>query len=321
MLLAHPKCPTLSYIIAKRVTNPYEDADAFISFTGRKGAGKTTASSAFAEAVAEDIARLRGRGEKPEKFFSINNVRSITEMGALELLSSGALTKENSVFLLDDTGTQWGSRNFQSPINKTLNSILQICRIYKCVIIANFILQSHIDVQARGMVDFRAEMQFKNTKEEYSVFKFYYLEQGTKKGQPTEYKKYLKWNGKRITNWVIGKPSKEYQIAYKKMRQTNTDEFIENAKARVADILEKSGAIEPGSCNTPEPKPDTRIKNYDTHPEILKIMNKVIAIRNDPNRSKKEKTDTAIAREIGSTRYWVERIPKNKGDASIGDTP
>src|SRR5512138_2264624 len=115
-LSATPGCPTLTWMIAKRVTDQYEDADAFISFTGRKGAGKSTASMAFCEGLAEDIAMLRGRGESPEQFFNIDHVRSITETGAIELLSSGRLKKQNSIFLLDDTGTQWGSRNFQSAI-------------------------------------------------------------------------------------------------------------------------------------------------------------------------------------------------------------
>lgn len=297
---AFPGCPTLSWMIAKRVTNPYEDADAFISFTGRKGSSKTTSSSALAEGIAEDIAMLRGKGEPASKFFSIDNVRSISEMGALELLSSGALTKENSVFLLDDTGTQWSSRNFQSPINKTLNAILQICRIYKCVIIANFIMSTHIDIQARGMSDFRAEMQYKNTREQYAVFKFYYLEQGTKKGNPHEYKKYLKWNGKRITQWVIGRPSKEYEDAYKKIRRDNTDGYIQDARKRVAEILEKNG-IDP---DNPERKvesykKDGRIRDYTLHP-------KVVAIQKDAEKLKLSGfTNTEIARELKTTRYWI----------------
>ena len=301
VLKAFPGCPTLSWMIAKRVTNPYEDADAFISFTGRKGSSKTTSSSALAEGIAEDIAALRGKGELPSKFFTIDNVRSITEMGALELLSSGALTHENSVFLLDDTGTQWSSRNFQSPINKTLNSILQICRIYKCVIIANFILQSHIDIQARGMADFRAEMQYKNTREQYAVFKFYYLEQGTKKGNPHEYKKYLKWNGKRIKQWVIGRPSPDYEAAYKKIRQNNTDEFIQNAREKVAEILSKNGI----DANNPDAKKksydkDKRVRDYSIHP-------KVVAIQAEAFRMKQEEglTNTEIARKLKTTRYWV----------------
>lgn len=307
-LLAYPGCPTLSWIIATRVTNKFEDADAFISFTGRKGSSKTTSSSALCEDIAENIARIRGKGEPPEKFFNIEHVRSITEMGALELLSSGALTQENSVFLLDDTGTQWSSRNFQSPVNKTLNAILQICRIYKCVIVANFILQSHIDIQARGMADFRAEMQYKNSKEGYAVFKFYYLEQGTKKNKPFEYKKYLKWHGKRIKQWVIGRPSSDYEKAYKQMRQSNTDEFIVNARQRVKEILEKSGLSEE-ELSKVAIKKSKMPTNYALHPKVLEIQNKVLAIRNNPALDAKEKTDTRIARKLGTTRYWVNLVP------------
>ena len=314
-LLAYPGCPTLSWIIASRVTNKFEDADALISFTGRKGSSKTTSSSALCEDTAENIARIRGKGEPPEKFFNISHVRSITEMGALELLSSGALTQENSVFLLDDTGTQWSSRNFQSPVNKTLNAILQICRIYKCVIVANFILQSHIDIQARGMADFRAEMQYKNAKEGYAVFKFYYLEQGVKKNNPHEYKKYLKWNGKRIKQWVIGRPSAEYEKAYKQMRQTNTDEFIISARQKVREILEKSGLSEEELSKIAQTEPIVKPKkakmptDYTLHPKVLDIRDKVLAIRNNPTLDEKERSDTRIAKKLGTTRYWVSLVP------------
>ena len=296
MLTAFPGCPTLSWMIAKRITNPYEDADAFISFTGRKGSSKTTSSSALCEGIAENVAEIRGKGESADKFFNIDHVRSITEMGALELLSSGALTQENSIFLLDDTGTQWSARNFQSPINKSLNSILQICRIYRCVIVANFILQSHIDIQARGMADFRAEMQYKNTKEQYAVFKFYYLEQGVKKGNPHEYKKYLKWHGKRITQWVIGKPSQNYESAYKKMRKDNTDDFIAGAKQKVNEIMVKAAAEKRGDI---PPLQDGRLRNYSTHPNVLAIRGEVMRLRAQGMK------DNTIAKRLKTTRYWV----------------
>jgi hypothetical protein len=162
-VLAYPGCPTLTWMVANRVCNPKEESDAFIQFTGRKGSSKSTSSIAFCEGLADDIARIRGKGEPPSKFFNINHIRSISETGAIDLLSSGALKEENSIFLLDDTGTQWGARNFQHIINKSLNSILQISRIYRGVLVANFIMRNHIDVQARGMSDYRAEMQYKNT--------------------------------------------------------------------------------------------------------------------------------------------------------------
>jgi hypothetical protein len=292
---AYPGCPTLTHMIALRVTNPYEDADAAISFVGRKGIGKTTSALSFCEELANDIAQKRKRNESPDKFFNIDHVKSVTELGALELLSSGALTKENSVFLLDDAGTQWGARNFQSPINKTLNGILQICRIYKCVIVSTFIMQSHIDVQARGMTDFRAQMLYKNVYNQEAFFKFYYLEQGDYKGKSKEYKKFLTWHGKRITKWVIGKPSEKLENAYKKMRRENTDGFISEAKKRVEEIIsERDGSVD-------NSKPTfTKKKDYTT------LREKVLAIQNNPELPDKDKTINAMARKLKTSRYRVE---------------
>jgi hypothetical protein len=287
-------------MIALRVTNPYEDADAFISFTGRKGSSKTTSSSALCEGIAEDVAKIRGKGEDPHKFFNINHVRSITELGALELLSSGMLQEENSIFLLDDTGTQWGARNFQSPINKTLNSILQICRIYRCVIVANFILQTHIDIQARGMADFRAEMQFKNTKDQQAIFKFYYLEQGVRRGKPQEYKKYLTWHGKRIKQWVIGKPSPDFEAQMKIVRKDNTDEFVAAAKKRVQEIMGLGG--EDAEAGAAPVKKDKRIRDYKRHPKVLEVLTGGGELMRTEGL-----TNTEIARRLDTTKYWVDK--------------
>ena len=293
---AYPGCPTLTYMIAKRVTNRMEDSDAAISFVGRKGIGKTTSALAFCEELASDIARIRGKGEPATNFFTIDNVKSVTEMGALELLSSGALKKENSVFLLDDAGTQWGARNFQSPINKILNAILQICRIYKCVIVSTFIMQSHIDVQARGMTDFRAQMLYKNVYNKEAFFKFYYLEQGESKGRTKEYKKFLTWHKKRITKWVIGKPSEKLEEDYKKIRRENTDEFIDDASKKVREIMEdRNGDGDTGL------KPD-----FTKNKEYAGLREKVLAIVNNPEIPDKKKTPTAIARTLKTTRYRVE---------------
>ena len=308
-MLAFPGCPSLTRMIAMRVTNPYEDQDAFISCTGRKGSGKSTATLALCEDLAKEIAFLRNKGEPPEKFFNITHVRSISELGALEMLSGGALTQENSVFLLDDTGVMWSARNFQSPINKTLNSILQICRVYKCIIVANFILQSHIDIGARGMADFRMELSFKNTKEEYAVFKFYYLEQGVKRGKPFEYKKYMKWHGKRIVQWVIGRPSEELTADYVLMRRGNTDGYIAEAQQKMEEVLQKLGETEETKRDKAM-KNDKRLRNYDIHPEILRIQDQVIKMRGDVTLSAREKTDTNIARAVKSTRHFVGLVPK-----------
>lgn len=288
---AYPGCPPASWMIAKRVTNPYEDADAFISFTGRKGSSKSTTSSAFCEGVANDIAYLRGKAEDPEKFFNIDHVRSITEEGALELLSSGALKRENSVFLLDDTGTQWGARNFQSPVNKLLNSILQICRVYKCVLVANFIMKNHVDLQARQMTDFRAQMLWKNTYTKQAFYKFYYVEQGD---NGKEYTKFLRWHGKRISRFVSGLPSPEFEAAYKKMRRENTDGYIDDAQEKLKAGFQKM---------TGEHK-----ERKSKYPSGDEIQDAVLAIQRDPELTKKEKSQSAIAKKLGTTREKVMMV-------------
>lgn len=272
-------------MIARRVCNPYEEQDAFISFTGRKGSGKSTASIALCEAIAEDIARLRGKGEPPEKFFNIDHIRSITEEGAISLLSSGSLKRVNSVFLLDDTGTQWGSRQFQSMINKSLNAILQISRVYRCVLVANFIMQNHIDLQARQMSDYRAEMQYKDLTTGQAFFKFFYLEQGDK----GEYKKYLTWHGKRVKLWVIEKPTPALYEAYVAMRRANTDEYIETAQAKLNEKL------------TPSKRTDGRTRDYANLPIVLGNKDKVVAMLAAGKRVED------CVRELGITRYWVQR--------------
>ena len=286
-VLAYPKCPTLSWMVANRVCNKFEESDAFISFTGRKGSGKSTASIAFCEALAEDIAHIRGKGEPSSKFFNIGHIKSITEIGAMELLSSGALKEENSIFLLDDVGTQWSARAFQSMINKTLNSILQICRVYRCVLVANFIMKNHIDIQARGMTDYRAEMLYKNTNTGQAFFKFFFLEQG-ENGQ--EYKKYLTWHGKRITTWIIERPSDELDTAYKKMRRENTDQFISDARAKVDEKLNHVK------------KPDGRIRDYANLPIVKENKDTVLAMLKENDNVE------AVVKKTGLTRYWVQRI-------------
>lgn len=285
-VLAYPGCPTLSWMIASRVTNPHEESDAFISFTGRKGSSKSTSSIAFCEGLADDIAMLRNKGEEPTQFFNINHVKSITERGAVDILTSGILKQKNSIILLDDTGTQWGSRQFQSIINKTLNSIVQICRVYQCVLVANFIMAGMVDLQARQLQDYRAQMLYKDVSTGQAFFKFFYIEQG----DHGEYKKYLTWRGMRIKTWIIEKPSEELYAEYKKMRHENTDQYIEDAQKKLEEKY------------NPAPKVDHRYTNYATHPVVIKNRDKVMALTDAGKKVER------IVRETGLTRYWIQRI-------------
>ena len=301
-LKAYPGCPTFTWMIANRVTNPYDEQDAFITFTGRKGSSKSTSSIAFAEELAKDIARLRNKGEDPKKFFNITHIRSISETGAIELLTSGILKKQNSVILLDDTGTQWGARNFATMINKYLNMILQIARVYRCVIIANFIMQAHIDVQARTMTDFRVEMLYKDVSNKQAVFKVKYIEQGQDTvGHSKEYGKYLTWKGKRIKWWVITLPSEELYKEYRKMRTGNTDEFIELAQKKIrAKVLKIDD----------EENQDKRYHDPLTDKHVLNNRHQVLSLLSDQSYLKKDGSPNVykISNDTGLGRSIVGKI-------------
>lgn len=290
MLEPYPGCPTLSWMIAQRVCNKYEDSEAWVSVTGRKGAGKSTASNALAESIADDIARIRGKGEPASKFFDASHIRSVTEQGMVDLLSSGALQEENSVWIIDDGGTQVGNRSWMSLINRTIVAISQISRIYKNVIILNFISSHHIDVALRGLIDYRAEMQFKNTKIGKAYFKFFLLEHAD---DGTEYKHFLTWHGKRIVLWTIGKPSKELNSAYQKLRSESTNEYIEAAR-------EKLDKKYNGGKNS-EKKTDGRIKNYNEMPIVKDNIERVKALKEEGYNIEQ------VCNKTGLSRYWVNR--------------
>lgn len=284
---AYPGCPSLSWMIASRVTNRYEESDAFITFTGRKGSSKSTSSLAFCEGLSEDIAYIRGNGAKPEDYFNIDHVRTISKTGAIELLTSGILKKQNAIILLDDAGTQWSNRNFATMINKYLNQIVQIMRIYQGVLVANFIMKDHIDKQAREMVDYRIQMLWKNTRVNQAVFKCKYIEQG----ENGEYTKYLTWNKKRIKRFVIGKPSKELYAQYKIMRGENTDTFIEEAQKEVRVRVMK--------IDDPDSKKDK--VDYDTAWKVVELYLDPLTPRNKydlPN-------ENFISKKACTTRHLV----------------
>jgi len=289
---AYPGVPSLSYILASRVCSPYEEADTFVIVSGRKGSGKSTLSLALCEDTAEVIAYLRGKGESPQQFFSIDHVVTIDKEGAIRLLSSGILQKKNSVVLLDDVSVQWNSRNFMTWINKALNDILMIARVYQCVIICNAVSAKFIDVVARDLTDFRIRMLRKMTTTKQSIFRCYFYEIGENN---EEYRHHLTWRGYRIRQWVGGLPSPDLLAQYRALRQEKTDSHVNNTYLKMREKLDGVGAD--------EPRPKTGSKDYyAVHPIILENAERVKAMRAAGKRTQ------AIVRETGLTRYWIEKI-------------
>lgn len=296
----YPGCPSLSWVFANRVCNTFEDQDAFIVFSGRKGSGKSTSGLSLAEDIAECISFIRHQNyidsngktgdpvrKPPTEFFNIDHVVSVTKEGAIRLLTSGILQKENAVIILDDVSLQWNSRNFQTWINKALNDILTIARVFKCIIIANCVQTTHIDKIARELTDYRIVMMRKSTVTKQALFRCYYVEIGP---DSQEYKHFITWKGKRIKTWVIGLPSRQIMKAYQTMRRENTVTHIDTTLDKVTEKLD-------GLKN----KKDGRVKD-ENHPDIKNNIDYVVDARLNKHMSMNK-----IMEARGITKYIIGR--------------
>ena len=292
----YPGCPPLSYVLASRVTSPYEEADCFVIVQGRKGKGKSTLSLALCEDTAEIIAYLRGKGEDPKQFFNINHVTTIDKEGAIRLLTSGILKKKNAVVLLDDVSVQWNSRNFMSWVNKALNDIIMIARVYQCVVVCNAVSAKYIDSVARDTTDYRIRILRKNTNTKQTIFRCLYYEIGE---EGKEYRHHLTWHGMRIRQWVGGLPSEELMTGYKAMRQAMTDQHVDGTYTKVKEKLD-------GVVREKKPKAGSE-EYYRKHPQVVENYESVKTLKNQGKRT------SVISRETGLPRYWVEKIIAMKG--------
>lgn len=231
--------PPIAWLIAKRVTNPWEASDCFILVTARKGAGKSTFSITLAEEVAKYIARLRRRGESPSDFFNVDHIKTVGKDGTMDVLTSGIMEKENQVLVLDDLSTQYNNREFATTENKGINNILTICRVFKGVIIGNCVNKAHIDKVGRGLVDFHIDIKYKNTRDRITLLTVK-MPQETANGK--ELNKFLTYGGKRVVTWFAKIPENSETLnAYKKMRLDETIEEIKRTKEAVQRKRDKIG--------------------------------------------------------------------------------
>jgi hypothetical protein len=300
LISPYPGTPPFSWILSMKVCDTHQDADACVGWFGKKGSGKSTGSLALAEDCARNIAYIRGKGEDPKEFFDVRtHCVSVTKLGAISLLTSGAMKKYNSVFILDDVkrlvsllillcgSAQWNSRNAMSWINKALNDVLTIARIYKCIIILNCVMSDSVDKVVRQLLDYKIQMVSKNTFTKQSIFKAYICEAGA---DGTIYNKFLTWHRMRIKYWVGGLPTPESEKIYKEMRLNNTTEAIEESYQK---LLEKTGQKD---------KPDGRLKDYRQSDEFVKHGDLIRQMTKENEPTEK------IVRKTGLTRYKIQRI-------------
>ena len=230
----YPGAPSLAYIVARRVCDKNRVASALIFVQGGMGIGKST----FSLHLAEEVARWIGifTRKSPQEFFSMDNVRTVSREGGLEILTSDALLKEHSILLIDDARISADSAKFQTKANSVIRDIATIMRPFRGVLIVNSVSFKHIDKGLRELCTYLITVIGSNTTTGQSfakVYKYSVNEFG-------ESRKFLTWTDKagqkhRMVVFIGGQPSKKLGAEYKKTRMGNSVELVMEARKQMQE--------------------------------------------------------------------------------------
>lgn len=147
--------PSFAEIVADRVTSKF-NKDVLFLLVGERGGGKSYALLDLAVGIGQEIAeRLDGDRSLWTKYFTFDNVAVIQEDALVEKMQD---LKPHNVYILDDAGVGWDSRDFATRTNKNLNHILMVCRTSNSVILISVPDPDQIDKVPRNMVRYYAEI-------------------------------------------------------------------------------------------------------------------------------------------------------------------
>jgi hypothetical protein len=239
-LVPDPDCPTLAWMIAKRVTDPTIKLDCTIMITGKKGTGKSIFSISLAYEIAKCIVIIKNRDKlralspvdrkklmdiETNKLFNMEHIKTVDKDGTMEMFSGDIIKTYNSILLCDDVSIAANSRNSMTLQNKWISQIMTVTRPFRNVTILNTVYSSLVDKAARGFSDIVIELLGVDKKNKRSIAKvfLYSINQTSSK----EYRKFFTWHGKRIKYWACYAPPKWMKDEYEQMREDKTVELLD----------------------------------------------------------------------------------------------
>jgi len=239
--IPYPNCPSLAWLIAKRITDKDIALDCTLMIVGKKGSGKSTFSVALSYEISKCLAVIHNKEElsklsKKERkvrvdelaqhYFNLDHIKSVDPDGTFRMFSGDIMKVDNSILLCDDVSISANSRNSMTTQNKAITQVMTISRIFRNVTILNTVYSTMVDKNARMFTDILVELLYIDKKKKRSVAKVYLYTTNQDTGKI--YKKFFTYHGKRIKYWFCEKPPKYLDDGYQKIRREKTIEHMDN---------------------------------------------------------------------------------------------
>jgi hypothetical protein len=237
-------------LFGKRITSQHNQ-NCILNIIGKQGMGKSNAAIYIATTTAEYVAKVKGG--KPSDYFSLDNVAI---MRLDEIIPMMKDLKQYNIYILDDIGASYNSRDFANVVNKNFNKIIQTFRDTNTLLILTMPDAFLIDKVPRKLAHYQIEMWRAVHHLGVSLGKLSEVKEIYKQGK-TIYP-FVTHDGVKYTRCLVKKMNNEMSVEYEKRRQIAR-------KAMQADCLE---AIE----QAPSTKKEVKVPKYQAIiPEVLKM--------------------------------------------------
>lgn len=183
-----------------------------VLLSGRTGSGKSYTGLELATEVSILISQKKGG--VPEDYFTLNNVAIMTKQEVKRVFEN--MGQKYGIFILDDIGTSYNSRKFQSEDNQIINDIIMTFRPNNNVLMLSVPMGSLIDKVGRELVHYIMDMQSPQFDRNLTVAKISEVRM-RHNGKPI-FPFLQDEHGRKFRLHYFSKPSKKICDAYDKKR-------------------------------------------------------------------------------------------------------